>query len=563
MARTLAAALIVGAVAAAAQLLGVGRELELRTVDLRFDVRGVSSEEPAVVFVRMDGASLRHLRRASYPLPRSVHARVIDELRGAGARAIAYDVSFLGLSRRRDDVALTRALERAGNTALATDRVDDRGRTDILGGDALLRAVHARPAHAGAPPDPGAVVRRMAVAVDGLPTLALAGAEIARGRRLDAPSDTPWIDFAGPSGSLPTLPLWRVAEGRFDRSLVRGRAVVVGPGRELEVHPTSVGDMGGGEIQANALRTALRDFPLREPPAWLRAFAVLLLGAVVTAAGMRTRPLIAAVLGLVALAGVAAAAQLAFQGGTLLPVVAPAFAVGLASVVASSRRSAAQTLRRFRRRFAQYVPEAVVDEVLALRDGHQQAPVALDATVLFADLRGFTAFSERLPPSETGRVLSRYLSEMTDAITEHGGTVVDLMGDGVMAVFGAPRPLDDHADRALGAARDMLETRLPRFNAAMREEGATEPFRIGIGVNSGTVLSGSLGSEQRLTYSAIGDTTNTASRLEALTKELGRPLAVAASTVEALSAPGDWGLEPAGERQIRGRKDALRVWIGG
>jgi adenylate cyclase len=109
----------------------------------------------------------------------------------------------------------------------------------------------------------------------------------------------------------------------------------------------------------------------------------------------------------------------------------------------------------------------------------------------------------------------------------------------------------------------MLDVRLPRFNAAIRAVGSGGPFRMGIGVNSGMVLSGSVGSERRRTYSAIGDTTNTAARLEALTKELGRPLAVSASTVEALTTRDECGLEPAGERDIRGRREPLRVWTGG
>ena len=112
--------------------------------------------------------------------------------------------------------------------------------------------------------------------------------------------------------------------------------------------------------------------------------------------------------------------------------------------------------------------------------------------------------------------LNRYLTEMSDALLAHGGTVVSYMGDGIMAVFGAPIEQPDHADRALAAAREMLTVRLPRFNASLAED---EGFRMGIGLNSGPVSSGNVGSEQRLEYAAVGDTTNVAARLEAKCKE--------------------------------------------
>ena len=114
-------------------------------------------------------------------------------------------------------------------------------------------------------------------------------------------------------------------------------------------------------------------------------------------------------------------------------------------------------------------------------------------------------------------MLNRYLTEMSDAILDHDGTLVAYMGDGIMAVFGAPIASDDHADKALGAAREMLE-RLERFNAWMREEGLGDGFKMGIGLNSGDVMSGNVGSSRRLEYTAIGDTTNTAARLEGMTK---------------------------------------------
>src|SRR5438128_2764058 len=100
---------------------------------------------------------------------------------------------------------------------------------------------------------------------------------------------------------------------------------------------------------------------------------------------------------------------------------------------------------------------------------------------------------------------------MSQAVLDHGGTLVSYLGDGMMAVFGAPLEQEDHADRALASAREMLEDRLPRVNEWIREQGLGDGFRMGIGLNSGEIMSGNIGSERRLEYTTIGDPVNTAS----------------------------------------------------
>jgi adenylate cyclase len=178
---------------------------------------------------------------------------------------------------------------------------------------------------------------------------------------------------------------------------------------------------------------------------------------------------------------------------------------------------------------------------------------------MFTDLRGFTSLAESLTPARVIEILNRYLSEMSDAILDHGGTLVAYMGDGIMAVFGAPLPQPDHADRALAAAREMLDVRLPRFNTWLRAEDLSEGFKMGIGLNSGSVMSGHVGSERRVEYTAVGDTTNTASRIEALTKGTPHQLLLADSTKDALaSPPGD--LVFVSETDIRGRVEKIKLW---
>jgi adenylate cyclase len=177
---------------------------------------------------------------------------------------------------------------------------------------------------------------------------------------------------------------------------------------------------------------------------------------------------------------------------------------------------------------------------------------------MFSDLRGFTSFAETLQPEQVIDALNRYLTAMSEAILNHGGTLVAYMGDGIMAVFGAPLKQDDHADRALAAARDMLD-RLRGFNGWLREQELHDGFKMGIGLNTGPVMSGNVGSERRLEYTALGDTTNTAARLEGMTKGTPYQLYVADSTRAALRNPAD-DLAEVGEFEVRGRKAKIKLW---
>jgi adenylate cyclase len=215
---------------------------------------------------------------------------------------------------------------------------------------------------------------------------------------------------------------------------------------------------------------------------------------------------------------------------------------------------------RVRQTFSRFVPEPVVDEVLRRADDDLRLPgVRLDGTVLFSDLRAFTTFAEAMPADEVIEVLNDYFIEMSDAILDSGGTLVAYMGDGVMAVFGAPIEADDHADRALMAAREMLHERLPRFNHWLTERGLDHGFQMGIGLSSGPLMSGTVGSPRRLEYTAIGDTANTASRLEAMTKRIPHSILISESTRRVLRQPPD-DLVFVDEVELRGKRSKVRLW---
>ena len=351
-----------------------------------------------------------------------------------------------------------------------------------------------------------------------------------------------------------------------DPSLVRGKIVVVGDTTPVEqdLHPTSTtgsGLMPGPEIQASAIDTVLENFPIKDAPQWLDTLLLLALALLAPLADLRLRIFPALAIGVVALAGFLVAAQVAFNHGTMLTVVYPALAGILALLATALIHGVTVAFEREQARdaFARFVPEAVVDEVLRSADGARLGGVQREGTVMFSDLRGFTSFAETLEPAVVIGSLNRYLTAMSEAILDHGGTLVAYMGDGIMAVFGAPLKQDDHADRALEAARDML-SRMEKFNGYLREKGLNEGgFKMGIGLNSGPVMSGHVGSERRLEYTALGDTTNTAARLEGMTKGTPYMLFLSDSTRAALSEEPD-DLVYFDEIEVRGRQQRVKIW---
>jgi class 3 adenylate cyclase len=215
---------------------------------------------------------------------------------------------------------------------------------------------------------------------------------------------------------------------------------------------------------------------------------------------------------------------------------------------------------RVRSVFSRFVPEHVVEDVLERTDDDFRLGGSREVgTVMFTDIRGFTTFSEQAEPQRVIQILNQYFGEMIEAIFAQEGTLVGYRGDGLLAVFGAPIALDDHADRALASAREMLEVRLPRFNGWLDEHGLGRPFQMGVGLNSGPFMSGNVGSARQLEYTVHGDTVNTAARLEGLTKGAGRSLLLAESTYRALLRPPD-DLDFVGEFGIRGRRGQINLW---
>jgi adenylate cyclase len=203
------------------------------------------------------------------------------------------------------------------------------------------------------------------------------------------------------------------------------------------------------------------------------------------------------------------------------------------------------------RRFA--TPEVAQD----LQDsGFTLGGKRIQASVMFSDIRGFTSLAESQPPEETIELLNTYYALMFDAISSHGGVVTQMMGDGLMSVFGAPIPLADHCDSAVQAAKEMVEL-IDLFNFE-REATGKPSIKIGIGIASGEMVAGYAGTNERATYTCIGDTVNLAARLEAHTKVTQRAILIDEETRSAL---GDGvAVEALGPVPFKGKAAAVEVF---
>ena len=220
-----------------------------------------------------------------------------------------------------------------------------------------------------------------------------------------------------------------------------------------------------------------------------------------------------------------------------------------------------------RETLGRYVSEEVAEAVLSSAETLQLGGEERVVTVLFSDLRGYSTLSECLSPSEIVTLLNAYLGEMNDVIDDHLGCVIEYLGDAIMAVFGAPNDMPDHAERAVACAVAMRR-RFEELNAEWEEDGfarlwrdhGIEALSARIGIHTGVVVAGNLGSASRMKYAVIGDTVNVAARLEQLNKPLETDILISGEVFEGLSDELKGRAEDMGAHQVKGRQQEVSVY---
>jgi CHASE2 domain-containing sensor protein len=369
----LLAGIFAAGLAGAADLGRLLPGLEQESIVQRFERRG-AQPAPRLLVVAVDDKTFAD-KRLHWPFPRRYHAQAIDRLRRDGAEAIVYDVQFTEETTARDDNALITAVDEANNVVLATAETNERGGSNVLGGDAFLREIGAEAGASNLPEGRGGVLQRVEYEHGGLATLATVVA-----RRLGRPrsassfeKDGAWIDFHGPPGSIDTVSFSDLLDGKVSPERVRGRIVVVGAASPTlqDVHPTPTSDtpMSGPEIEANAIDTVLRGMPLHGTPRWAGLLIVLALGFLPALVSLRFRALVTAAVVPAIAFGFLLIAQQAFDGGRILPVAMPLFALALGTVTTVSAGYATERRQRFRvtRRNVE-LEEAVRERTVELRE---------------------------------------------------------------------------------------------------------------------------------------------------------------------------------------------------
>lgn len=565
-----------------------------------------------IVIVAIDDTSLQPQHQGRWPWSRRVHARLLRRL--SGARVVAFDVIFAE-PEPDADAEFAQAIAEAGNVVLASYHAVEMeysaGRArrawgyprppgplplsvvqtaNLMPPVEPLGSAAAAIGYVDLAPDADGVFRRaepLRLGSDGLvyPHISTAIAQLATGvpgaqiaaaaaaGALDlagarCPLDERGrllIEYCGPTGSIERIPAWEVIEGQIAPARFAGKVVLVGataPGLyDLRPAPyrASGREFMGVETNANLVNALLHTgarSPATRSLGWgLLALALgLAVGWVAWSSGETLGPLLAALL----VVGIALPSF--FLAFTHLRSVIPYSAVLLAALlpllVAIPERLG-RDKRLVRQQFAAYVSPDVLRQLTDEPDLVAQG-VKREVTLLFADVRGSTKLSEHTAPEVWVAQLNEYLSAMSAAIFEYHGYLDKFMGDGIMALWNAFGNQPDHAELAMRASLEMLR-RLEILNRYWATQPDRTPFRIGIALHSGEAIIGNVGSDARMQYTAIGDSVNTAARIEGLTKEHGRQF-LASGTAAALIPPEVARLVEIGEAYVRGRAGTLRVF---
>jgi adenylate cyclase len=618
-------------------------DIELKTVDARFRLRGARPVSGDVVVAAIDSRSVDAFGR--WPWPRTRMASLIDALHAQGAKVVALDIVFAEPDPLdpANDAVLASAVRRAGNVVLgyyfrkeqaryrgaqagpaggAKDGQDLRPSPDDLAQRLKLAAPSllsmVRISHMprklegcddvepnipeiaassesmgffSVQPDADGVVRRIPLVMpcgqDFYGSLSLRAAQRALGNppiavdiaedgvrgltigRLDVPVDENGflrVNFPGPPESIRHYPVVDIIRGKVPPHALRGKVVVVGP-TELGIEdfrPTPFSPVFPGvEIQADAVETLLHGPFIHRNNATTLIDIVLViligvgLGALLgklPGAVHRAEALVGAMVILVL------GEELIFAKASLqLTTIYPAICVLLTylGVAVYEAFGVERQGREIRRAFEKYVSPVVVE--MMVRDPKRLVlgGERRDITILFSDIEGFTTLSERLPPEDVIQLLNAYLTPMTDIVFRELGMLDKYIGDAVMAIYGAPIDLPDHPDRACRTALAMQKALAELKDEAWFRRGWPD-VKIRVGINSGPMVAGNMGSPVRLSYTAIGDGVNLASRLEAQNKSYGTRILISEFTRERLTAP--FILREIDVVRVKGKEKAVRVY---
>ena len=635
-------------------------QMELRTIDLRFLLRGPVAPNPGIVLAAVDEKSID--REGKWPWPRTKIAALVRELSEAGAKVIALDIGFLEPEGRDVQDALDRIEDKMGELGLENrelssfldelrsladfDRIlaeaieestskvvlgfffhTDRRSAEHLGerspeasADGIagarygfvrysspkakersfLKAVAPQaniPVISKSSPyagyfnmtaDSDGVVRRVASVVqfgdelyaplsvataaaflDSSPSLFVDehGVEAIGIGSLEIPSDEAgriMINYRGAPKTYPHVSVTDILNGKVADGLFENAVVLVGVTAvavyDLRVTPFG-GVFPGLEIHANAIDSIFSGDELYQPE-WFRFLNLVLVfatGAALCALLHGSNAVTGGFAALGVFTGYFAICVLLFwKIGWVLNLTYPLVAVVLIYIGVVSHRYFAESLqKRFvKDTFSTFVSAEVVQQLLESPEKIVLGGEEREITAFFSDVQGFTSISEKLAPKELVELLNEFLTEMADIIMKHKGMVDKFEGDAIIAMFGAPSDLNNHPEAACLASIEM-QKRLGQLRANWRKLEKPE-LKMRIGLYSGVAVVGNMGSRSRMDYTMMGDTVNTAARLEGVNKVYGTCTIMGESTRR---AAGDWiAVREIDSIKVVGKKEAVKIF---
>ncbi len=560
--------------------------LELAAIDTAIRWRGVQSPNENIVIVAIDDASLGWVSER-WPWSRSRLAEIVNWLNQAGARTIAFDIFLFDPALNpEDDLALAEAFRDANSVVTVSqifstqysttlDRpedlflpvIDGHGITEIeRDDDAIVRGVTAYKDFKGETIYNWAFdVARVYLEIDppSNPTPASVifnGTKVPLNQRGEL-----LINYAGPPQTYPTYSAAFVVEGDYDPSIFKDKIVLIGASSETlqDLYPTPFSATNltpGVEVVANTVATLLSGHFLSRTPPWLTLG--LLLGMAVLARFLINipQPTISSILMVVSVLIYLVLRQFFFyRTGLQLAIVTPSLMLILGVVIPTLEQAVTQEFekRRIRALFSRFISPQMVTQLLETQD-IDSLNKRTSLTIMFSDIRDFTSLSERMTPEDLVALLNPYLATMSKIIHQYGGTVDKYEGDAIIAFFGEPIPHKDHAMRAAFAALEM-NTALQKLNQDWLSAGIlSSPLKMGIGLHTGDVFVGLLGSQERINYTVIGDAANLAARLQDQTKELGHPVLISRETYQAIK--GKIKTEFLISRRLKGKSEPVEIY---
>jgi adenylate cyclase len=481
---------------------------------------------------------------------RDLHAQALDNLAAAKAKVIGFDILFVDSSP--DDAELAAAIANAGNVVLAdagTQPLPETGKIvtyqEILIPVSPIREAARSTGHVNIIPDHDGKVRNLPLVIDdgqgkAYPSLSLAilhtlfamplpdqyvrqnGALHLLARDIPVDSgDNLRVNYAADAASRPYLSYGDVISGNFDPSIVKNKIVIIGMTATGELDtweiPTSTEKSPGVYIQAAAMDTILRNNYLTELGLLPNLGIMLFLTAVIALALPRIRLKWGGLMIVLLFVVYLVISFIMFDRGHILNLVYPPLLLVItfiSSIVTMIFME--QSDKRFvKDLFGRYVSPQVANQILDLADAGnlQLGGEQREATIMFADIRGFTSMSEGMTPKDVVNMLNTYLSLVIDRVLKNSGMVNKFAGDSIMAVWNAPQAQEGHAKLAARAACEIQQG----MTKLQEKDTELPPVHFGIGINTGQVVAGNVGSSGRTEYTVIGDAVNLASRICAAT----------------------------------------------